>query len=234
MPEVILRNATIGYKDKAVISNVNITFKGPGIYLILGRNGSGKTTLLKTIGGLLRPLGGVVSVVTNGGLVEYVPQERDFNTDFPLTVLEYLWVNYTLRKGLLPTIRISRYFINEVKKLVLELGLREEIIDLTLSELSSGESKLVMIAKALIVNPDVVLLDEPYSSIDHINTPKLTSIINKLGSNRLVIITSHDRIPNLKYLRGIGLIDNHRLTLLNSKLLSDSTKHKLRVYKVLN
>lgn len=234
MPEVILRNVTIGYRDKTVISNINITFKGPGIYLILGRNGSGKTTLLKTIGGLLRPLEGIVSVVTNGGLVEYVPQERDFNTDFPLTVLEYLWINYTLRKGLLPTIRISKSFINEVRKLILELGLREEIIDLTLSELSSGESKLVMIAKAVMINPDIILLDEPYSSIDHIKALKLTSVINKLGSNRLVIITSHNKIPDLKYLRGIGLIDNHRLTLLNNKLLSDLTKRELKVYEVLN
>ncbi len=225
MARIVFREVTVGYGSKVVISNINEVFEGPGTYVVLGRNGAGKTTLLKAIAGIIKPLKGTISVITNGGGVELIPQESDFSTEYPLSVLEYLWIHYVLRSNYLPQLRISKWFLRYVSNLLKHIGLSNELLDATLSELSAGESRLVMILRSLLTNPDILLFDEPLSSIDEVNKLKVLSVINRLGSTKLVVVTSHSLINGLESIKGIALIREGRLEvardLRHLKLISD-------------
>lgn len=153
---VEIRDLTVRYDDHTILNHLNFWVNSGEIVAIIGPNGSGKTTLLKAILGLI-PHEGTVSIfgksprlVLND--IGYVPQKLDFDRTFPLTVKEFLdftkTTNEPWRKEVLEEVGVNAF-----------LGKR-------LGELSGGQMQRLLIARALMKEPKLLMLDEATSGVD--------------------------------------------------------------------
>nr|WP_279169425.1 ABC transporter ATP-binding protein [Providencia huaxiensis] len=190
-----LQKVAIGYHDTAIIDGINLSLPKGEISCLLGANGCGKTTLMKTLLGLLPAIKG--EILLNGqdiqGLnpreiaktVAYVPQAHD--TPFTFTVLDMVMM------GLTPHISIFSVPKEAEKNLAYQqlkhLGI-SHLATRLYSTLSGGEKQLVLIARALIQKPLLLIMDEPAASLDFGNQIRLLEQIEKLKSHGMTILMS--------------------------------------------
>ena len=189
-----------------ILSHVNLDIPD-GVYLsVIGENGSCKTTLIKLILGLLSPTSGSITVDTKN--IGYVPQRVDsFNSQFPISVYEILKVH---GKALKLDIKASiDYVLNKVNM--------TEFKDNLIGNLSGGQRQRVFIARALMGNPDLIILDEPSTGVDYKNQLEIYSLLSSLNKNEKTTIISieHNLETALKYSTHILKIDEGVVSLKN-------------------
>ncbi|WP_125152832.1 metal ABC transporter ATP-binding protein [Clostridium rectalis] len=162
-----------------ILNNINIFIKKNTYVSILGKNGSCKSTLIKLIAGLLKPCKGNIKINTTN--VGYVPQRgENFNSDFPITVYEILKYHMEALK-LTDSLLIDKYL-----EYVGMLKFKNKLI----GNLSGGQQQKVFIAKALIGNPELLLLDEPSTGIDIKSQSEIYSLIKKLHIEKNITVIS--------------------------------------------
>lgn len=200
MAQLMCKNLSCGYEQKAVVSNVNFSVNKGDYLCIVGENGSGKSTLVKTLLGLNKPIGG--SVTTGDDLkrneIGYLPQQTDVQRDFPASVWEVVLSGCIAGSGLRP-------FYNKQEKALA----RENIEKMGLSgfekrcyrELSGGQQQRVLLARALCATRKLLLLDEPVSGLDPKVTLEMYELIERLNREDgvTIIMISHDINAALKY-----------------------------------
>jgi len=184
------------------VEDVCLEVKEGEILTLLGPNGSGKTTILKTIYGLLRPKKKCVFVdgkdfhslplKERAKLAGYVPQSH--HPPFPYTVLDVVVMGLASQLGVFESPR-EEHYEKALEKLRL-LGM-ERFKDRPYTQLSGGQLQLVLIARALVQEPKVLLLDEPTAHLDFKNQVKVLGIVKRLAKEKGIsaVITLHD--PNL-------------------------------------
>jgi manganese/zinc/iron transport system ATP- binding protein len=163
MPMVIgLRDLAIGYRGRPLLSHLSLTLYAGEFWGIVGPNGSGKSTLLKTIAGILKPVHGVVEradTLTMG----YVPQRGVLDDIVPLTALDVVLMGRYPRIGLLrPVTRADR---ERACAYLEEVGLAQ-MARQPFRALSGGQKQRTLLARALAIEPDVLVLDEPTEGMD--------------------------------------------------------------------
>ena len=187
-----------GYDGKAVLENLNFEIKEGELWCILGANGIGKSTLFKTILGLLKPVKGKIKFNDKeldkwsrkelAKIVSYVPQSH--TPPFPYKVMEVLMMGRNPFQGNLGRVKKEDLdIINEtLKKLDIE-GLADRIY----TQLSGGERQLVLLARAIVQDTPLMILDEPVSNLDFGNRAKVIGHIRNLVKNgKSVIMTTHE------------------------------------------
>jgi zinc transport system ATP-binding protein len=168
-PVIELKNVNFAYEDGIhVLENVNLTIEKGDFACIVGPNGGGKTTLLKLILGLLQPNTGSVSVLQatpakRRSSIGYVPQFSKFDAGFPVSVLDvvlmgclrhsFIWGGYSAEQ------------IELARKSLADVGLKG-LENRGFAELSGGQKQRALIARALVSEPKILLLDEPTASVD--------------------------------------------------------------------
>jgi ABC-type Mn2+/Zn2+ transport system ATPase subunit len=195
----VIRNALIrldglavGYHGRAVLSGISFSIVRAGFTALLGANGSGKTTLLKTLLGLLPPVAGRVVTVSTAPIVfGYVPQAARLDPVYLLTAYEVAQMGAYGRIGpgrLVPP--GEREFTREC----LRAAGAEAFAGRRFAELSGGQKQRVLIARALTVRPDVLVLDEPTAGLDHTVALAVMEFVSRLRTERLitVILVTHD------------------------------------------
>ena len=197
MSEILqCENLFKSYGVKPALNGVSLTIESGKIVGLLGPNGAGKTTLTRTILGELSHTGIVEFGSADGDFTlkpprfGYVPQKLIFDRDMPLTVLEYLASGLVRRPvffGIGKAFRSKAAgYLNEV-----ECG---KLIDRPLGALSGGELQRVLLAQALMQNPEILILDEPAAGIDFKGEQLLCELLEKfrrkLGFTQLMV--SHD------------------------------------------
>ena len=195
--QVKLESVTIKRGDKVVFKDLTAVFSGPGLYQVIGPNGSGKTTLLLTIIGRIKPVHGRVIIdniiVKNSklvkGLISYMPQHYIIPVDAPITLYEFI-------ENLAGVLGKKSNSVEEILKLT---GISKEYWFKKLSQLSGGLLQRTMLARTLILDTPIILLDEPFSNIDPEGKVELSEYIGKLSEKKLVITTSHDPTLLLEY-----------------------------------
>lgn len=191
-----LREAVGGYHRTHVFRPVNLSIPQGEFVGIVGPTGSGKTTLLKTILGILPPLAG--EVLVNGYPVYgnkkvrigYVPQVETVDWDFPVTVEEVVLMGRCMTMGFLPW--PSKKDKKDAQVLLERLGLGE-YSKRHIRALSGGQQQRVFLARALISNPMLLILDEPTAGVDvktQHNVLHLLGELNKEGMT--ILLTTHD------------------------------------------
>jgi ABC-type Mn2+/Zn2+ transport system ATPase subunit len=185
---VELRDATIGYGRMTVIERVNLRLDCGDFVVVRGPNGGGKTTLLKTIAGLLPPLGGTRDVSARFG---YVPQLSTAAPALPVTVLELVELGASSAAGLGASLwRPGRALLRDC----LEKCHAWEYAKRPFAELSGGQQQRALLARALAVSPDVLLLDEPTSGIDLATEEFIAAFLSELNreSRVAVVLVTHE------------------------------------------
>ncbi|MBS5927631.1 MAG: metal ABC transporter ATP-binding protein [Clostridium sp.] len=196
-----------------LLKDVNLDIP-KGVYLsIVGENGSCKTTLIKLILGLLTPISGSITVNTDN--IAYVPQRLDgFNSQFPISIYEILKIH---AKSLKLDPKSSSMDVLEKVNMV---KFKENLI----GNLSGGQQQRVFIARALIGNPDLIILDEPSTGVDIKNQQEIYSLLSKINKEQgtTIISIEHNMDIALKYSTHILTINNGKLTLQSNKDFRES------------
>jgi zinc transport system ATP-binding protein len=185
MTELKIENMCFGYEDGPVLNKVNMLVEQGDFVGIIGSNGTGKSTLVKLILGQLSPKEG--SIEADYKNIGYVPQTGlVVKADFPATVREIVTLNLYRQIGLFK--RAGKIHQQRVDKALKTVGMLE-CADKQIGKLSGGQQQRVMIAKALVANPEILILDEPTTGVDAENEKLLYELLYKLNcEERLTII----------------------------------------------
>lgn len=183
----------INYCEHEVLKNINIKLKAGKINAIVGKSGSGKTTLLELITGILKPTTGKVLIdekeidnLNNAFDIGYVSQD---NNQF---------LQKTVKEELEMLLKLYNYKLKEKKKRIKDslimVGLNEKYLNLNINNLSSGEKKKLALASALILNPSILIIDEPVIGLDRKTKEELKKIfrILKTRYNKTIIFVSNN------------------------------------------
>ncbi|MEM0474328.1 MAG: metal ABC transporter ATP-binding protein [Zestosphaera sp.] len=210
---------TIGYA-KPIVDGINAVFREKTLTQIIGANGSGKTTLIKTLVGILKPLKGSIFLyeedVTGsperiGRYVGYVPQIfTPSYFPYPVSVEELIESSYLLYRRKWPRTLSSSDVKKRVEEVLDLVELDKSVKNKSFWELSGGQRQRVLIARALIHEPKILILDEPFSSVDPAGRVSLASMMIKLLKSRstTVIMSSHDPTLLLQHTDNLLLLGN--------------------------
>ncbi len=190
---IYIENLSFSYKrGLPVLDRVTIPiYKGDYLFII-GPNGGGKTTLFKLILGLLKADSGSISyssILRKRGSIGYVPQVSVFDKDFPIRVIDIVLM------GLLSVKGFFRYYSKKDYKLadnILNIMNISELRNRSIGELSGGQLQRVIIARSLIIKPELLLLDEPTSFIDKDTQGILNSYLETWNKEMTIVTITHD------------------------------------------
>ncbi len=181
------KNVEISYDSRPVVSGVSFEIMPGSITMIIGPNGSGKTTLLKALAGLL-PFSGEINLFGKRqpgapARLGYVPQRFSFDRSIPITVQEFL------------SLSSPRCFTDQCihQKLYQDVGVAK-IFTKPVSDLSGGQLQRVLIARALLEEPQILLLDEPASGIDIEGQNAIHKVLRDITREKktTVVMISHE------------------------------------------
>lgn len=211
-----IKNLCFSYTNKKPynLDNLNLRIEEGSYLSVIGENGSCKTTLIKLILGLLKPTSGEITV--NSKSIGYVPQRLDsFNSQFPITVKEVLSCHKkTLNNNSIDTSSV----LNTVN-----MGEYENRL---LGMLSGGQQQRILIARALMGNPDIIILDEPSTGVDSNNQKEIYDILCKLNKEEKKTIIS------IEHNIDIALNNStHILKIEDGKAYLYTTEEYKKVYK---
>ena len=185
-----VKNLSTSYNGHTAIQNVNFKVKSGEYICLVGKNGSGKSTLLKTIVGLNKKDSGEIAIDISQDKISYLGQNNLTDINFPATAKEIIMTGVQ-KHGKLPFYnKEDHQNFNNVCQL---LNIKN-IINRQIGELSGGQRQRVMLARSLIRNPEILILDEPCSGLDINITKELYEILDKLNKEKglTIIMATHD------------------------------------------
>ncbi len=205
---------TVAYQEKPVLWDVDLDVP-PGVLLsIVGPNGAGKTTLIKAILGLVRPAAGNVLIYdkpyeAQRRIVGYVPQRGTVDWDFPTNVLDVVMMG---RYGALGWIRRPRRQEREQAMSALEKVGMEGYATRQISQLSGGQQQRVFLARALVQDSTVYLMDEPFQGVDATTERAIVDLLQELRANgKTVVVVHHDLQTVTDYFDWVMLLNIRRI-----------------------
>lgn len=218
IPAVDVREVSYRQNGNLILDRVSLTVHQGDMYAIIGPNGGGKTTLLKIILGLLSATRGEVRIFDNPPGIGrcqagYVPQFRTFDFRYPLTVREMvLSGRLSHLRGATRRYRTEDYEVTDEVLGQLDLS---RLSERSLSNLSGGEQQRVILARALVGKPRLLVLDEPTVYVDTPSEVQFFDILQELKRLMTILLVSHD----------IGVISTHvtRVACLNQTLHTHDT-----------
>lgn len=226
MSIVSLKNVTVKYGSYTAIESANLEIFEGDFIGIIGPNGGGKTTLIKTILGSV-PYSGEITLsptlFDNGRrLIGYLPQQTTFDRQFPISVIEVVLSGLQSQKG------FSRRYKTEERNKVLQLldnmGI-SSIADRQIGEISGGQMQRVLLCRAIIAEPKLLILDEPTNFVDKRFESELYDILRELNKQMTIVMVSHDVHNISSAVKSIVCVNRtihrHNTNTLSSKELND-------------
>lgn len=218
MNAVEIQNLNLNYKDLNILKDINVTIKDKEFTAIVGPNGGGKTTLLKIILGLIKPSSGEVKIYGKTSsykknLIGYVPQFTKFEKGFPIDVIDVVLMG-RLKYGKKIFHKYSKKDIHIAENIMNSLGIYE-LKDRQIGQLSGGQMQKVLIARALCMEPKLLLLDEPTASIDIKSKNNIYSLLKDLNKDITIVIVTHDTGEIFSYTDRVFYLDK---TLYNTEV----------------
>lgn len=217
-PAVQVNSVRFTYDIEPVLDNVSLHIDEGDFMGLVGPNGGGKTTLLKVILGLLKPQQGSVHIfghepLQECSLIGYVPQYINLDKDFPINILNVVLM------GLMAQIPMFGRYKKEHKERALEALQQVNMQDYakrSFGDLSGGQRQRVLIARGLVGDPKLLIMDEPTAHVDSYSQGQLFELLHSLNKTCTIMIVSHD----------IGFVSAHinKVACLNRRLVLHPTK----------
>lgn len=205
MQDIILsaKGLSIGYNNLILAENINLEIKRSDIVSLIGPNGSGKTTFLKTVLGINKPLEGSINIknIHNPGpedikdIVGYVPQVNSYDSSFPLKGIDFILM------GFYPMLKFYQNINRDMKEKAFEYARWFRVNDLLqkpIGVLSEGQKQKISIIRAIISEPELLLLDEPFSSIDVRSSEEISEILLELARKKITILMVNHNIQMIQ------------------------------------
>ena len=188
MNAIEIRNLTVAYGENIALENLNLDVETGSLMALVGPNGAGKSTLIKTILKFLKQITGEIKI--NGKTLAYVPQRNSVDWDFPTTLFDVVEMGCYGRVGLFK--RVNKEEKQKVLKAIEQVGMLD-FKDRQISELSGGQQQRAFIARALVQEADIYLMDEPFQGVDSTTEKSIVDILKKLKSEgKTLIVVHHD------------------------------------------
>lgn len=185
-------NITVRFDSKTILDNVSLGVDKGDFMAITGPNGGGKTTLLRVMLRLLKPSSGKVTyfhdgVETKRLRIGYLPQKSNIDTRFPITVGE------AIKSGQIKSLfnRRSLHDEEDFERVVKLCGV-SDYLDRTVGMLSGGQLQRTLLARAIVSNPEVIVLDEPLSYVDKTFERQIYSMMEDLAKEHTIVLVSHE------------------------------------------
>ncbi len=194
-PAIEVHDLTVAYHKKPVLWDVDVEIPAGRLVAIIGPNGAGKSTLLKAVLGLVPPASGHVRVFgrelrNQRSLVAYVPQRESVDWDFPISALEVVTMG---RYGHLGWLRRPRKADRDAARAALEQVGMAAFADRQISQLSGGQQQRVFIARALVQDAALYLMDEPFAGVDAATEQAIVQLLRDIrAKGRTVVAVHHD------------------------------------------
>jgi len=173
------KDISLNYSGRQILQNISLSISAGEIVTIVGPNGAGKTTLIRALLELL-PLEQGTIYKKNKLRIGYVPQKINLDPVLPLTIKRFMTLT-------------NDYSINEIKLVLSETGVKSEL-NTSIYHLSGGEFQRLMLARALLAKPELLVLDEPVQNVDYLGEAELYRLISDIRKRYQcsVLMISHD------------------------------------------
>jgi ABC-type Mn2+/Zn2+ transport system ATPase subunit len=216
-----IADMSVGYGGPPVLTDVDLAVRPGELVALVGANGAGKSTLLKVVVGLLRPSRGTVRVLgadprAAAQRIAYLPQAEELRWDYPLRVEDVVAMGRIGRSA-----RGSSATASALAQVsATELARRP------ISALSGGQRQRVLLARALVSEPELLLLDEPATGVDPATEEQLMTVLRDIAATgRTVLVSTHDLAGVVAHFR--------RVVCLNGRIVADGDVSLLRDDRVL-
>ena len=190
-----IKGLTVGYENKPnVLKDIDLTVYEDDFLGIIGPNGGGKTTLLRAILGLIKPQSGSIVFYDKGEKtssinIGYLPQINRLDKNFPISVSQVILSGLTQGKNILR--RYSAGDREKVKEVAARLGI-EELLTRAIGELSGGQLQRVLLGRAIVDNPRLIILDEPSTYVDKLFETNFYKLLGDINREIAILLVSHD------------------------------------------
>lgn len=203
-----VKNLDFGFSHAPLLEDINLDIYEGDYILMMGPNGGGKTTLIKLIMGILKPWKGEINLHPDiKDRLGYVPQFSNFNRSFPIRVMDMVLTGCINSGNYL-----KRYTSSDRDKaaaILARLNLFGKRME-NINSLSGGEVQRLLISRALVADPAVLLLDEPTTSIDQPSQSTLLDLLNDLHKEMTIVVVTHDPTPFAHIYKHVACV-NHSL-----------------------
>lgn len=214
-PAIAVDNLSFAYQDAWVLKDASFSVSSGEFVGIIGPNGGGKTTLLRLLMGFLKPACGTIQIL---GLpptsaqkrLSYVPQVMRFDKLFPISVLEVVLLG---RLSHLPWYGRYNNADKEAAREALEKVGLADFQERAFGTLSGGQAQRVLIARALVSNPELLLLDEPTASVDTQAEAEIYSLLHDLRGKMTILMVTHDLKAAIDYVQKVICVQRSIVTL---------------------
>lgn len=208
VPILELKNVSAGYADEIILRNIDLQVFANDFIGVIGPNGGGKTTLVKIILGLLKPIQGDViwQNRSNNVLVGYLPQTSLYDKQFPISVKE------VLLSGLMSSKHITGRYLTKDKSKVDDIMRVMGIAHLAsrnIGSLSGGQMQRVLLGRAIISEPQLLILDEPNTFVDNSFEHDMYELLREFNKKMAILMVSHDVGTITSYVKTIACVNRN-------------------------
>jgi zinc transport system ATP-binding protein len=205
-----IENLWAGYDNKPdVLTDVSLTIFSNDFLGIIGPNGGGKTTLLRAVLGLIKPQSGTITFYENGLKVPsinigYLPQINHIDKKFPISVFE------VILSGLTPQGKFIKRYTSDDKRKVKTVAKRldiEKLLPRPIGDLSGGQLQRVLLGRAIIDNPKLIILDEPSSYVDKLFETNFYKLLSDINREITIVLVSHDVRTIIPLVKNIACVN---------------------------
>jgi zinc transport system ATP-binding protein len=208
-PIIQINNIWANYGKRDILQDVSLIIEENDFLGIIGPNGGGKTTLVKILLGLLKPEKGSIIFYQDGKPVDkiimgYLPQFSQIDKKFPISAREVILSGLAHKKSV-----FNKYNHNDYKRvdeIINQLGLNG-IENRQIGQLSGGQLQRVLLGRAIVAHPQLLILDEPNTYLDSEGEERLYDSLEQINKESAIILVSHDQSSIKRYAKRIALVD---------------------------
>jgi manganese/zinc/iron transport system ATP- binding protein len=213
-PAVEVNDLTVAYQDNPVLWDVDLTIRAKTLTAIVGPNGAGKTTLIKAVMGLVKPVAGEVRILGQTlaearGKIAYVPQRGTVDWDFPASVMDVVLMG---TYGKLGWIRRPGKREREGAMHALEMVGMEPFSERQISQLSGGQQQRVFLARALVQDARLYMMDEPFQGVDARTERAIVDVLQQLRERGETVVAVHHALQTVpEYFDDVALLNVRKI-----------------------